>query len=167
MGGFGPYEDIIAGYEATSGRKVDREKLRWWQIMGTARWAAICLMQGATHWQGHRRSVGARGDGTAGRRGRVRPDAAAAQGVTMSVPYDRPDALELIDAVGDFLAEQVMGAVDGQLAFHVRVAANALRIAGRELRAAPESAGRPRGAPGPLRVRGRSRARRCHPLRSA
>ena len=58
----------------------------------------------------------------------------------MSVPYDRPDAHELIDAVGDFLAEQVMGAVDGQLAFHVRVAANALRIAGRELRAAPESA---------------------------
>jgi hypothetical protein len=58
----------------------------------------------------------------------------------MNDPYDRPDALELIDAVGDFLAEEVMGAVDGQLAFHVRVAANALRIAARELRAAPESA---------------------------
>ena len=58
----------------------------------------------------------------------------------MNDPYDRPDALELIDAVGDFLAEEVMGAVEGQLAFHVRVAANALRIAGRELRAAPESA---------------------------
>jgi hypothetical protein len=58
----------------------------------------------------------------------------------MSAPYDRPDALELIDAVGDFLAEQVMGAVEGQLAFHVRVAANALRIAARELRAGPESA---------------------------
>ena len=58
----------------------------------------------------------------------------------MSAPYDRPDALELIDAVGDFLAEEVMSAVKGQLAFHVRVAVNALRIAGRELRAAPESA---------------------------
>jgi len=58
----------------------------------------------------------------------------------MSAPYDRPDALELIEAVGDFLAAEVMGAVEGQLAFHVRVAANALQIAARELRAAPESA---------------------------
>lgn len=57
VGGFGRYDEIIAGYEATSGRKVDRDVLRWWQIMGTVRWAVICLMQGATHWQGHRRSV--------------------------------------------------------------------------------------------------------------
>lgn len=58
----------------------------------------------------------------------------------MSSSYDRPDALELIEAVRDFLAEEVMGAVEGQLAFHVRVAANALDIAARELRAAPGSA---------------------------
>jgi hypothetical protein len=58
----------------------------------------------------------------------------------MSAPYDRPDALELVDAVREFLAEEVMGAVEGRLAFHVRVAANALAIAARELRAAPESA---------------------------
>jgi len=57
VGGFGRYDEIIGGFEATSGLKVDREALRWWQIMGTARWAVICLMQGATHWQGHRRSV--------------------------------------------------------------------------------------------------------------
>jgi aminoglycoside phosphotransferase (APT) family kinase protein len=57
VGGFGRYDEIIGGYEATSGRKVDRDALRWWQIMGTARWAVICLMQGATHWQGHRRTV--------------------------------------------------------------------------------------------------------------
>ncbi len=54
----------------------------------------------------------------------------------MSSPHDRPHALELLDAVSDFLAEEVMTAVDGQLAFHVRVAANALRIAARELRSA-------------------------------
>jgi aminoglycoside phosphotransferase (APT) family kinase protein len=57
VGGFGRYDEIIAAYEATSGRKVDRHALRWWQIMGTVRWAVICLMQGATHWQGHRRSL--------------------------------------------------------------------------------------------------------------
>lgn len=58
----------------------------------------------------------------------------------MSSIHDRPDALELIDAVRDFLAREVVGAVEGQLAFHVRVAANALGIAARELRAAPASA---------------------------
>lgn len=57
VGGFGSYDEIIEGYEATSGRTVERETLRWWQIMGSVRWAVICLMQGATHWQGHRRSV--------------------------------------------------------------------------------------------------------------
>ena len=56
-GGFGSYDEIVEGYQSTSGRAVDRQMLRWWQIMGTVRWAAICLIQGATHWQGHRRSL--------------------------------------------------------------------------------------------------------------
>ncbi len=56
-GGFGRTDDIIAGYEATSGRKVDRESLRWWNIMGTVRWAVICLIQGAAHSKGIRRSL--------------------------------------------------------------------------------------------------------------
>lgn len=58
----------------------------------------------------------------------------------MSAPHDRPDALELIDAVGEFLAEEVTGAVEGRLRSRVRVAADALGIAARELRTAPGSA---------------------------
>lgn len=57
VGGFGSYDQILAGYESVTGRAVDIAALRWWQVMGTVRWAAICLMQGATHWMGHRRSV--------------------------------------------------------------------------------------------------------------
>lgn len=57
VGGFGTYGQIIAGYESTAGRTVDPEVLLWWRVMGTVRWAAICMMQGATHWMGHRRSV--------------------------------------------------------------------------------------------------------------
>ncbi len=57
VGGFGNYDDIIASYESVAGYVVNRAALRWWQIMGTVRWAVICLMQGATHWQGHRRSL--------------------------------------------------------------------------------------------------------------
>lgn len=57
VGGFGRYDEIVAGCEATSGRKVDREALRWWQIVGTLRWAVICRMQGATHSRGPGRSL--------------------------------------------------------------------------------------------------------------
>jgi aminoglycoside phosphotransferase (APT) family kinase protein len=57
VAGFGTYEQIIAGYESVTERTVDRDVLRWWQVMGTVRWAAICMMQGATHWTGHRRSL--------------------------------------------------------------------------------------------------------------
>ncbi len=57
VGGFGTYDQIIDGYESVTGQAVDRDVLRWWRVMGTVRWAAICLMQGATHWMGHRRSV--------------------------------------------------------------------------------------------------------------
>ena len=46
---------------------------------------------------------------------------------------DRPSPTELLEAVAAFLREQVVPAADGTLAFHARVAANALDIARREL----------------------------------
>lgn len=57
VGGFGTYEDLIAGYEEVTGTPVDREELRYWEVVGTLRWAVICIMQGATHLAGHRRDV--------------------------------------------------------------------------------------------------------------
>lgn len=56
-GGYGPVEDLLDGYTGAGGRPVDPEALRWWIVMGTVRWAVMCLMQGATHLSGHRRSV--------------------------------------------------------------------------------------------------------------
>jgi aminoglycoside phosphotransferase (APT) family kinase protein len=56
-GGFGAIEDLVGGYEEIAGRAVDRETLRWWQVLGTVRWAVICMMQGATQLSGHRRSI--------------------------------------------------------------------------------------------------------------
>jgi len=49
------------------------------------------------------------------------------------MPTDRPTAAELVEAVREFLTGQVAPNVDGQLAFHARVAANALAIVEREL----------------------------------
>lgn len=49
------------------------------------------------------------------------------------MPTDRPTAAELVEAVREYLLQQVAPNVDGQLAFHARVAANALAIVEREL----------------------------------
>ncbi|GBG36646.1 DUF6285 domain-containing protein [Mycobacterium montefiorense] len=47
--------------------------------------------------------------------------------------YGRPLAAELVAAVAEFLETDVRAATDGQVNFHSRVAANALRIVEREL----------------------------------
>lgn len=47
--------------------------------------------------------------------------------------YGRPLAAELVAAVAEFLESDVRAATSGQVNFHARVAANALRIVEREL----------------------------------
>jgi aminoglycoside phosphotransferase (APT) family kinase protein len=41
VGGFGSREDLFAGYEA-GGRKADRERVKFWEVMGTLRWGVMC-----------------------------------------------------------------------------------------------------------------------------
>lgn len=50
---------------------------------------------------------------------------------------DRPTAAELVEAVRDFLADDVQPALEGRLAFHTRVAVNALGMIERELSLGP------------------------------
>jgi hypothetical protein len=53
------------------------------------------------------------------------------------MPTDRPTAAELVSAVRSFLLEHAVPNTEGQLAFHARVAANALGIVERELAQGP------------------------------
>ncbi len=46
---------------------------------------------------------------------------------------DRPDAAELLEAVGRFLREEVITALDGPARYQARVAANVVAIVAREL----------------------------------
>ena len=41
VGGFGSREDLFAGYEA-AGRKVDPDRVMFWEVMGTLRWGIMC-----------------------------------------------------------------------------------------------------------------------------
>lgn len=54
--------------------------------------------------------------------------------------HDAPDAADLVSVVAELLAEQVMPALDGELRWQVRIAANVLTIVARELREDPEVA---------------------------
>jgi aminoglycoside phosphotransferase (APT) family kinase protein len=57
VGGFGPISDLIAGYEAESGRKVDLAEIVFWQTLGTLRWGVICLGMLASFEGGEERSI--------------------------------------------------------------------------------------------------------------
>ncbi|MBE9558337.1 MAG: phosphotransferase family protein [Proteobacteria bacterium] len=51
-GGVGEREAFYRGYEAESGRAVDRDIIPYWEVMAAVRWAVIALQQGERHLSG-------------------------------------------------------------------------------------------------------------------
>ena len=153
VGGFGDVDELVGAYEATSGTTVDRAELHWWEVLGTLKWGIICVVQASTHLTGVIRSVelaaiGRRVcevehdlllllPGAASAEASDAPDraggrAAPAEGDGVA-PHDAPTAAQLLEAVREFLEGDVMGATEGRVRFHSRVAAKALAIVEREL----------------------------------
>lgn len=56
-GGVGPRPALYEGYEAASGRRVDAERVRWWELAATVRWAVIAADQAARHLSGREDSL--------------------------------------------------------------------------------------------------------------
>lgn len=52
----------------------------------------------------------------------------------MTEPHDLPDAAGLVEAVREFLENDVMTSTEGRVQFHTRVAVNVLAMVERELR---------------------------------
>ena len=46
VGGFGQREDLIAGYEAAGGGRVDPDVLKFWELIGSVRWGVMCMGMG-------------------------------------------------------------------------------------------------------------------------
>lgn len=57
VGGFGAREDLYEAYEAASGARVDRQRARFWEVLGTLRWGVICTMSGVALRDGAATSV--------------------------------------------------------------------------------------------------------------
>ena len=149
VAGLGSREELLETYQSAGGADISLAELRWWEILGTLRWGVICLTQAWAHLSGAHRSVEL---AAIGRRvceqewdllllldpeeahraasSRPRPSGAAQQ---QPAPYGRPTVSELLEAVREYLTGSVMPATTGQVAFHARVAANALAIVAREI----------------------------------
>lgn len=146
-GGVATRDDLVAAYEAASGRTVDRDALRWWEVLGTLKWGVICIMQAWGHLSGMSRSVEL---ATIGRRVcenewdvlALLPGGPLAQRLpeqSSAAPalHDRPSAGELVEAVREWVDTDVRAGTDGRLAFHARVAVNALAMVERQLALEP------------------------------
>ncbi len=57
VGGFGSYDDLLAGYERVSGVRPDLDTVRWWELFGTVWWGVTCMVQASRHLDGETRSV--------------------------------------------------------------------------------------------------------------
>ncbi len=57
VGGFGQRDALYAAYEAASGRRVDLERVHFWEVFGTLKWGVICILQAMFHLSGAVRSV--------------------------------------------------------------------------------------------------------------
>ena len=169
-GDFPDRDRWLAAYEAASGRSLDHDAVRWWEVAGTFKWAVICLSQARRHLDG---SVPSLELAAIGRRV-VESEHDLLRLLDVPVPrpaapdedppppgvHGRPTAAELTAALGDVLRGPISTEVSGAARHQLRVAANA--VGDRRSRAA---AG-PGPGTGPRRTaRVPERVRRCCPVR--
>ncbi len=146
-GGVATREELVQAYEAASGQPVDLGALRWWEVLGTLRWGVICIMQAWGHLSGAVRSVEL---ASIGRRvcenewdvlallpGGSLPLPGSPAPAAAEPVHDRPTAIELLEAVREWVEGDVSDGTDPRLAFHGRVAGNVLRMVERELALEP------------------------------
>ncbi len=132
VGGFGSREDLFAGYEE-AGRKVDPDRVMFWEVMGTLRWGVMCcgMMQRFRTGPDHsmeRAMIGRRSSET-----EIDLLALAGSEEERDDMQDEPTPTELIKAVADFLRTEITPAIKGHNAFKLRVGINALDVVTRQL----------------------------------
>jgi aminoglycoside phosphotransferase (APT) family kinase protein len=56
VAGVGEYEELLDAYAAATGKPIDVDVVRWWEVFGTLKWGIICIMQASSHLLGLTRS---------------------------------------------------------------------------------------------------------------
>ncbi|MGY0488896.1 phosphotransferase family protein [Streptomyces sp. WG-D5] len=152
VGGFGPREELLAGYAEIAGARPGDDELHWWEVYGTLRWAVLCRMQAERFLSGAEPSVeyAVLGRKVCEQEHDVLlvlgvttpytvPDVLSGRtDTTATAPHDRPGADALLRSVQSFLTEEAAG--DPRLRFLSKVAANAVAVARREALLGPAHA---------------------------
>ena len=140
VGGFGHYDDLLAGYESVSGTRVDRDALKFWEVFGSFWWAVGCLGMADQYRTGPDRSVERPAIGRRSSECQVDCVNLLIPGPVELVEGGHPEASEemprieeLLASVRDFLGGDVMAETAGRTSFLARVAGNSLDIVRRDL----------------------------------
>lgn len=56
VAGLGEYDELFSAYAAAGGGDVDADVVRWWEVLGTWKWAIMCILQASVHLSGATRS---------------------------------------------------------------------------------------------------------------
>jgi len=148
-GGLGSRADLYAAYAAASGREVDPDRARFWEVLGTLKWGVICQVQAARVLTHGERSVehaliGRRvseveldlllliHEGPLGAGDRDPLGGRVGRAATVSRPT-HPTAAELLAVAAAQLEEDVLPGLEGRQKFVARVTARALGLVEREL----------------------------------
>lgn len=139
VGGFGEYKDLFAGYESISGKRVDPDHVKFWEVFGSFWWAVGCLGMAEHYRSGPDKTVERPAIGRRSSECQVDcvnlicPGAVELVPESSGVDLDMPRADELLVSVRDFLRADVMSSTKGRTNFMARVASNSLDIVLREL----------------------------------
>jgi aminoglycoside phosphotransferase (APT) family kinase protein len=56
VAGLGEYEQLFAAYEEAGSTTIDPTVVHWWEVLGTWKWAIMCILQASVHLTGTTRS---------------------------------------------------------------------------------------------------------------
>jgi aminoglycoside phosphotransferase (APT) family kinase protein len=140
VGGFGAYADLFRGYERASGKAVDPDHVKFWEIFGSFWWACSSLTMAEHYRSGPDKTVERPAIGR-------RSSECQVDCVNLLIPgpvelfapetgrssLDMPRIDELLTSVRDYLRDDVMKATHGRTQFLARVAGNSLDIVLRDL----------------------------------
>ncbi|WP_245925815.1 phosphotransferase family protein [Nocardia nova] len=150
VGGLGSREQLLDGYERSAGYRPTAAELHWWEVFGTLKWLVLSRFQAQRHLGGDERSLELAAIGR--RVCESEYDLLAVLGLldeSVSVPspsdmpatvHDRPHPTEILELVADTLSAEVGPALPPEQSrsrYLLRVCANLLGIAARELAAGP------------------------------
>ena len=141
-GGIGSLNALINGYEAESGRILDRTQLGYWQVMAHMRWAVIALQQADRFVTGGEQNL------ELALTAHIVPEleleilrqTGPAEAVTISddISYasrPAPSMGALLDITRDIIRYDLANVLDGDTRYKALMASNALSIVSRQIEA--------------------------------